>query len=85
MWQTLYYMKECDVVLNMKNSLGEDIEVNPQDIIMADSDGVVVIPKNLENEILEKAQQIRKKELKTKELLKKGMSVYDAFKRMDVA
>lgn len=82
---TLYYMKECNTILNMKNSLGENIDIYPNDLIMADSDGVVVIPKKLEQEILEKAQAIRDRELKAKELLKNGTSVYDTFSKMDIA
>jgi len=46
--------------------------VNPGDAIVADADGVVVVPREAASEIAAQAEQRRKKEEKTRERLAKG-------------
>lgn len=58
------------------------IEVNPGDIIVADIDGVVVVPRGLAEEILALAQEIDRRELEQAKLivqarsLKEGLAKY---------
>ncbi len=58
------------------------IEVNPGDIIVADIDGVVVVPKALAAEVLKMSQEIDKRELEQAKLivqarsLKEGLAKY---------
>lgn len=59
-----------------------DVEVNPGDIIVADIDGVVVVPRGLAEEILTLAQEIDRRELEQAKLivearsLKEGLAKY---------
>jgi 4-hydroxy-4-methyl-2-oxoglutarate aldolase len=58
------------------------IEVNPGDIIVADIDGVVVVPRGLAGEVLALAQEIDRRELEQAKLivqarsLKEGLAKY---------
>ncbi len=54
-----------------------DIQVRPGDIIMADINGVVIIPEEKLGEVLEAAEQILKKEEEMVEELKKGVSMLE--------
>ena len=48
------------------------VTINPGDIIVGDEDGVIVIPKNVLEEVLEKAKDIEYLEKKEAEEIKKG-------------
>ncbi len=54
-----------------------DIQVRPGDIIMADINGVVIIPEEKLEEVLEAAEQILKKEEEMVEELRKGISMLE--------
>lgn len=59
------FCKGTTVAASIKTGVGElnipiscgGVAVNPNDIIVGDADGVIVIPKNLEDEILHKSQE----------------------------
>jgi regulator of RNase E activity RraA len=62
-----------------------DVLVNPGDIIYADFDGIVVIPKTVEVGVFEKAQEkVHKENLSRKELLegKSLREVYNKYKSL---
>ncbi len=59
-----------------------DVTIEPMDIIMGDSDGVVVIPKAVAEEVLLKCEKLKKFEDDTRELIKGGMSPLDAALKM---
>ena len=62
-----------------------DVLVHPGDIIFADFDGVVVIPRAIENEVMEKAKDKANREnLSRKELLQGNSlrAVYDKYKSL---
>jgi len=58
--------------------------VEPGDIIFGDQDGVCVIPKSVEQEVLEKAFEKVRTERTVKMKLEEGMSACEAFARYAV-
>ncbi|HET6993692.1 MAG TPA: hypothetical protein VFI06_01860, partial [Chitinophagaceae bacterium] len=62
-----------------------EVLVNPGDMVYADFDGIVVIPKDAEQEVFEKAQQkVHHEHLSRQELLagKSLREVYDKYKSL---
>ncbi len=58
-----------------------DIQVRPGDIVMADINGVVIIPEEKIDEVLETAEDILKKEEAMIEELRKGVSILEVDQR----
>jgi len=61
-----------------------DILVQPGDFIMGDNDGVVVIPKNRIEEVLELAEEIEYKESKMAEYLREGHKLMEAIGKFKI-
>jgi regulator of RNase E activity RraA len=59
----------------------ESTTVNPGDYTVADLDGVVCIPKNLLDKVLEFVPSIVENDSKCAEAIGEGMSIEEAFKR----
>jgi regulator of RNase E activity RraA len=57
------------------------VEVRPDDILVADEDGVVCVPRELESEVLEKAKLGREIDERCAEDIKKGVGVAESFRR----
>jgi 4-hydroxy-4-methyl-2-oxoglutarate aldolase len=55
-----------------------DARVNPGDLVRGDSDGVVVIPREHENEVLAAAEEIDAKEEQIRRFVQDGMSLAEA-------
>ena len=55
--------------------------MSPGDLIIADIDGVVVVPKDVAEDAVNKALEIAVSETKTREELKKGAGLYEVFKK----
>jgi len=55
------------------------VRIKPRDIIIGDIDGVVAIPGSIEEEVIEKALEKRRRENKVAMALNKGMSTQEAF------
>ncbi len=55
--------------------------IYPRDFLMGDSDGVVVIPKDIAFEVLEEAEQFKKKENSMREVLNKGVNVKEMYEQ----
>lgn len=59
----------------------QGVKVNPGDLVVADIDGVVVVPKGVAEEAVNKALEIAASETKTRDELKKGAGLYEVFKK----
>jgi regulator of RNase E activity RraA len=62
-----------------------EVLVNPGDIVYADFDGIVVVPKSIEQEVFHKAnEKVNNENLSRKELLsgKSLREVYDKYKAL---
>ncbi|HBM74727.1 MAG TPA: dimethylmenaquinone methyltransferase [Clostridiaceae bacterium] len=53
--------------------------VKPGDIIIGDRDGVVVVPEENADEVLKRAEAIKAKEIKVKEMLRQGKSTAEIY------
>lgn len=72
-------------VLDYRVSLELDgVEVNPGDLIVGDVDGVVVVPRSLEDEVLELAAEKVAGESVTRHAIDSGMSSSDAWAKFGV-
>lgn len=55
------------------------VMVHPGDLVVADIDGVVVVPKDIAEEVVEKALDVVSRESRTRDELKEGAGLYDVF------
>ena len=62
---------------NIPVSFGE-VSINPGDVILGDADGVVVIPKSLENKVLELALSIEENESGIINCIERGIPLKEA-------
>lgn len=61
----------------------QNVHIKPSDLIFADVNGIVVIPRNLEKIVIKKAIETIKKENEVKLNLIKGLSEREILKRSD--
>ena len=57
------------------------VMVYPGDLVVADLDGVVVVPGDKIEEVIEKALDVAARESKTRDELKNGVGLYDVYKK----
>jgi 4-hydroxy-4-methyl-2-oxoglutarate aldolase len=67
--------------INVPVSIG-NVQVCPDDIVVCDDTGVVIVPKGNTSEVLETALQIDEAEQKILELLDQGLSLKEARKEL---
>jgi len=60
------------------------VRIEPMDVIVGDSDGVIVVPKAIAEDVLVRIEVRKAQEDKTRELIKSGMSAEEAAKKMGV-
>lgn len=61
-----------------------EVKINPGDYILGDIDGVVCIPKNVIDEVIEKAEVVKSKEDIVRKELSSGKSIRDLFDKYNV-
>jgi 4-hydroxy-4-methyl-2-oxoglutarate aldolase len=57
------------------------VKVHQGDLVVADLDGIVVVPKDIIDEVIKKALEVASSETLTRAELKKGAGLYDVFKK----
>ncbi len=57
------------------------VQVTPGDFILADADGAIVIPANLAEEVLVKAEELGAREVEIRDDLAKGLSLSEALEK----
>lgn len=62
----------------------DGVRINPGDFIFADLDGVLVIPKNVEEEVFERALEKARAEKVVRKSIEEGMASTEAFKKYGV-
>jgi regulator of RNase E activity RraA len=62
----------------------EEVRIRPGDLIFGDQDGVCVVPRDAEEEILEDALEKVRGEQKVREAIEAGMSASDAFAKFGI-
>jgi 4-hydroxy-4-methyl-2-oxoglutarate aldolase len=67
--------------MNVPVSLGS-VRVEPGDLLIGDADGIVVVPKELEQKILEISMEIEEKENKIRDEVQKGIRLDEARKQL---
>ena len=70
-WQ----VNAAQVPVYLPGATAERVTVRPDDFILADFDGVIVIPNELVETVLEKAEALTRKEVAIREDLDKGLSL----------
>jgi regulator of RNase E activity RraA len=55
--------------------------VKPGDLVVADLDGVVIVPKDIIVEVIEKALDVAARETRTRDELREGSGLYDVYKK----
>ncbi|MCK5380586.1 MAG: dimethylmenaquinone methyltransferase, partial [Candidatus Latescibacteria bacterium] len=64
---------DVDVPVFMQGSLTIYVQVNPGDWIFGDCDGIVVVPKDMAEEVLIEAEEIVKRENIARAKMREGM------------
>jgi 4-hydroxy-4-methyl-2-oxoglutarate aldolase len=57
------------------------VMVEPGDLVVADIDGIVIVPKTIQAEVIEQALDVAKRERVTRDELKKGAGLYEVYKK----
>ncbi len=70
-------INECQIPV-----LIDGVVINPGDWIFGDIDGVVIIPKNVKDEVFEKALETIEKENKVRSKLSSGISLQEAYEEV---
>lgn len=70
-----------NTTIAMPGTLTSQVRVDPGDWIVAEADGVIVVPQAIADEVLAKAEEIEVREEGMRQDLAKGMSFEDAYKK----
>lgn len=78
---TRWKVNGSQVPVFMRGATVSRVKVEPGDFILADEDGAIVIPASVVVEVLEKAEDLTRKEVEIRESLDSGMSLAEALAR----
>jgi regulator of RNase E activity RraA len=66
------------IPISVAGATTKDVMITPGDFIVADDDGVIVIPSDKIMTVLERAEQLTDKEVQIRRELQNGLSLADA-------
>ena len=69
---------ESGVPVPMPGATGQEVEVTPGDLILADSDGAIVVPAAMAEQVLELAEELQGREVQIRAELADGLSLSEA-------
>jgi regulator of RNase E activity RraA len=69
---------DCQVVIRVRGALEAWVTVEPGDVVLADADGVIIVPGGLLTDILAQVMEWAHKDSKAREDIKKGTSLLEA-------
>jgi regulator of RNase E activity RraA len=69
----------------MPGTLTSQVRVAPGDWVIAEADGVIVVPQEIAMEALVKAEEVEQREQGMREDLARGMSFEEAYKKWERA
>lgn len=69
------------VPVDMPGATSKRVRVNPGDFVLADADGVIVVPARAAGRVLEEAERLTAKEIRIRRDLEKGASLEDALRK----
>lgn len=69
------------VPVDMPGATSKRVKVRPGDFVLADSDGVIVIPKGIAAKVLAEAERLTKKETRIRRELDRGATLEDVLRR----
>lgn len=72
-------INECQIPITMEGACKYSVTINPGDYIFGDIDGVVIIPKDIVMEVLERSFETIEKENETRDSLLKGASLEEVY------
>jgi len=69
------------VPVEMSGATSRSVEVKPGDFVLADADGVIIVPARLATEVLTEAERLTKKEARIRRELDRGASLEDVLRK----
>jgi 4-hydroxy-4-methyl-2-oxoglutarate aldolase len=76
-----YCYVDFEVPIYLSGTLSQYVRVDPADWIVGDLDGVMVVPKNMAEEVLHKAEEVNERESQSRQALRDGMPFDEVFRR----
>jgi 4-hydroxy-4-methyl-2-oxoglutarate aldolase len=76
-WQVVH----CQVPVRVRGALQEWIVIHPGDVIVADDDGAMVVPKDLVESVSSRAQQWSQEDTQAREDIRRGMKLLEAMEK----
>jgi len=73
--------EDIQIPTYMTGTLTTQVQVNPGDWIAGDMDGVIVIPQEIAQSVLSKAEEIEEHEEQTRQALASGMSIDEVYRK----
>ena len=73
--------KDLDCPIYVSGTLTSQILVRPGDWIFGDSDGVIVIPKEILNDVLVATEELSKQEILSREAFASGMTIHQVYEK----